>query len=633
MRSLHGRESMPCFLYWALWIVAILLYLTWPVTHLSAYAWDYDEGPNLQCAALANAGHSLYTETLINKPPLLVWLLQIVFRTIGTRLEMARLACLSLSLLGLVALGAIARQFWGRWAGVLSALILLGVPTIPVRAYLVTSDLPAMSFALLALASVLRFRHTRRTRWVVAAGSFYGAALLIHPLLGYMGIPIIVAILLSALQGKGRGKRDLFRLLFLFMLPVILFLAFPLVVFGSSFIEAVSQYNLQVRFSSPPLTASHDIQIARYLQAQWTLVWLALVGALALLGNSRTRTGLLIVILWMAATVATLLAWSPMWKHYLLFLVFPLVVAAGGGGVTAVRTSLEESAQANLQGRISKGLTLLFAIGLVLLIGKKANETLPQPEGWSQEQMAAMEFIQDTTSPGDFVATDDPFLAFAANRFVPPPFADASYKRILSGFLTDADAVESVLQYQSKAVLFATGRLELLSRFEEWIAAIASNKRDFGDMRAYQLPAESASSRLAVARVGEGIELCGYDLAQGDLYAGSVITVTLFWQRKGPIPEDYHIFVHLLDRRDRLFGQHDGPPLMGAYPTSRWMPEVVLPDPHPIVISSDLVPGTYYLWVGMYRWPSLERLPAFRPDGSRWPDDRIFLTSLEITVP
>jgi len=273
---------------------------------------------------------------------------------------------------------------------------------------------------------------------------------------------------------------------------------------------------------------------------------------------------------------------------------------------------------------------LFFLLGLLFF---RWGGPLPETQGWSPERQAAIAFVQEISPVGSFVASDNPLLIFVAGRLVPPPFTGASLKWILSGFFTDADAVESVLRYQSRAVLFATGRLDFLPSFEKWTAALARERRTFGRIRAYQMPTQIAPSHDVVSRVGEGIYLRGYTLSHNEVHPGTVLTVTLFWERDGPTVESTHVFVHLVDGKGRLAAQHDGLPLLGAYPTDQWDEHILLPDPHPVAINPDIVPGIYSVWVGMYRWPSLERLPAFRADGSRWLDDRILLTTIQIAAP
>jgi hypothetical protein len=103
------------------------------------------------------------------------------------------------------------------------------------------------------------------------------------------------------------------------------------------------------------------------------------------------------------------------------------------------------------------------------------------------------------------------------------------------------------------------------------------------------------------------IRLLGYTLSQtGD----RTWALTLAWAPETSVDGDYTVFVHLVDAAGRIWGQHDGPPGGGFYPTSFWsLGETVL-DRHDISLNSDAPDGTYYLQVGLYRPESGERLPT-----------------------
>lgn len=160
---------------------------------------------------------------------------------------------------------------------------------------------------------------------------------------------------------------------------------------------------------------------------------------------------------------------------------------------------------------------------------------------------------------------------------------------------------------------------------------MAVERRGFGPIRAYRLDPRDTAPVAFASRINRAVALEGYGLSSEKLQAGGVLTVTLYWVADGAIVEEYTVFAHLVDEADQMWGQHDGQPLMGAYPTSRWSEALLLPDPHTLVISPVSPPGRYHLLVGLYRWPSLKRLPAYGPDGTRWPDDRIVLTEVDIT--
>ncbi|MEE8389606.1 MAG: hypothetical protein V3S14_02270, partial [Anaerolineae bacterium] len=88
------------------------------------------------------------------------------------------------------------------------------------------------------------------------------------------------------------------------------------------------------------------------------------------------------------------------------------------------------------------------------------------------------------------------------------------------------------------------------------------------------------------------------------------ITLTLTWQSLQPVSYDATIFVHLSEADGSFLAQVDRQPLNGRFPTSYWLPGQVITD----VVSLSLARGTYdgqiVLTMGMYTWPSLERLPV-----------------------
>jgi 4-amino-4-deoxy-L-arabinose transferase-like glycosyltransferase len=194
-----SRDAWTDAVHWTLWGILVALFLAWPLTHLEAYAHNNDEGLYVQRAALANAGCPLYGEILFNKPPLMVWILRLAFYLGGQTLTTARVACLSICLMGFVAEAVVVRQLWGRWAALISAYLLLGLPEMPVRAHGVTSDLPAMSLALTALGAALLFRRNGHRFWIALSGSAYTGALLVNPLLIYVALPLGLILFLPDL--------------------------------------------------------------------------------------------------------------------------------------------------------------------------------------------------------------------------------------------------------------------------------------------------------------------------------------------------------------------------------------------------------------------------------------------------
>jgi hypothetical protein len=255
-----------------------------------------------------------------------------------------------------------------------------------------------------------------------------------------------------------------------------------------TFFQWVFAANVEIAQNDTILAANWH-WISTTLTSIWPLLWLAIVGSLVLYTTPK-RYNLLIILTWFLATIAIFLVWSPLWEHYRLFLTFPLILAAGGGLATLSEWLITR--EVSRQRPYFLILTGFALIGLILFGLNRWQATQPYlvtgDREWTADHLAARAFLSSQTSANAFVTTDDPLLAFAADRFVPPALTEATLKMINTGFFTLGDAIESTLDYQAETVLFATGRLERLSGFEEWVTAVAHQRHDFGAIRAYTLP-------------------------------------------------------------------------------------------------------------------------------------------------
>ncbi len=628
-----SSRSWTDAVHWTLWGILVALFLAWPLTHLEAYAHNNDEGLYVQRAALANAGCPLYREILFNKPPLLIWILRLAFYLGGQTLTTARVACLSICLMGFVAGAVVVSQLWGRWAALISACLLLGLPEMPVRAHEVTSDLPALALALVALGAALLFRRDGRRFWIALSGAAYTGALLINPLLVYVALPLMLILFLpdlgKTIDGRTSRRTGWLDLVLFGSISVGLGASVLAAIDRQAFFTWVIQSNYTAARSGVVLESEGMIE---YLADRWTLVWLALVGAVILLGVPRERYRLAVVMAWFVGAAIVFLTWSPVWGHYMLFLAFPMAAAAGGG-LARLGEGFIRTWRGARRVTAWHGLLLALALaGIVAFCGERCGEEMPQPEGgpdWSPHQLAAMEFLRAATPPEGYVVTDDPLLAFVAGRMVPPLLTEATFRQILLGNLTTEDVVRCMLCRRTQAVLFATGRLMRLQNLERWVAAIAVEKQTFGPARTYRLDIPDVPPNRMNAPFGQEIVLEGFQLSDEALAPGDVLTVTLFWRAVSPVPVDYSAHVSLVDEAGHTAGECYMPTLMGALRTSLWPEDVLLLDPHRVAIEMDTPPGRYRLRVALCVSPEA-CLPTFQNDNRRWPDGRVVLAELDI---
>jgi hypothetical protein len=171
------------------------------------------------------------------------------------------------------------------------------------------------------------------------------------------------------------------------------------------------------------------------------------------------------------------------------------------------------------------------------------------------------------------------------------------------------------------------GRAEVRFRVWPWyrggrtriVVRWAGHSAELPGPRILALPDRPTPERIAQpldVRFEQGIDLLGYDLRRPlPARAGGALTVDLFWRADEPPAEDYTVFVHLVGTAHNpatagpVWAQHDGPPVGGAYPTSRWAPGQVIADRHVLTIDPAAPPGEYELVVGLYLPASGERLP------------------------
>ena len=115
--------------------------------------------------------------------------------------------------------------------------------------------------------------------------------------------------------------------------------------------------------------------------------------------------------------------------------------------------------------------------------------------------------------------------------------------------------------------------------------------------------------------LGDQVELLGYDLDATELKAGGTLSLTLYWKTLTEMDTSYTVFVHLLDAKDKIWGQRDSIPGNGALPTTGWLPGEVIVDQYEVPIQPDAPPGQYVIEVGMYQAETGERLLIINQKG------------------
>ncbi|MBK8798961.1 MAG: glycosyltransferase family 39 protein [Anaerolineales bacterium] len=118
-------------------------------------------------------------------------------------------------------------------------------------------------------------------------------------------------------------------------------------------------------------------------------------------------------------------------------------------------------------------------------------------------------------------------------------------------------------------------------------------------------------------RLGDEIELLGYDLDRIAAAPGDVVALTLYWRALRPMQNAYTVFNQIIDLATTAkAGQVDGMPVCDRNPTGQWFAGDVIADPYTIPIAPDAAPGTYTLISGMYNPATGARLEMQTADGA-----------------
>ena len=120
-----------------------------------------------------------------------------------------------------------------------------------------------------------------------------------------------------------------------------------------------------------------------------------------------------------------------------------------------------------------------------------------------------------------------------------------------------------------------------------------------------------------MADFADNVTLAGYSFSSRSVQAGEPLTVTLFWQARGPVAGDYTTFAHLLDAGFGTYGGHDGIP---QPPTGMWQPGGIITDTHAFTVSPDAAPGFYQIETSLYTRPDFDRLGLAQTPGAEGAD-------------
>jgi hypothetical protein len=128
---------------------------------------------------------------------------------------------------------------------------------------------------------------------------------------------------------------------------------------------------------------------------------------------------------------------------------------------------------------------------------------------------------------------------------------------------------------------------------------------------------------------GDQMRLRGWSVEATTRRPGDILTVTLSWEATVELSDRHVVFAHLLSSGGELVAQYDDAPVGKALPRGTWPSQATFKYPISIELPADVSPGEYWLYVGVYLWPDVERLPVLS-DVPGAEDDAVELSRVEI---
>jgi hypothetical protein len=353
----------------------------------------------------------------------------------------------------------------GRPAAIAAAVALALSPTLLLLSRQALPEAFALAFAVPAVGAALGAWRTGRDRWRVLAGLLLGLGVLVKPIVG----PAAVPVLTLCVSRRSLGSSLLAPL----TLGAVGIGGLALTGLGASFQQVVGWRLQGQKVDLSPGMVSHNVGLLfdkLYGREEPAFYALALLGVLLLARSSGRLT--LAIAGWLVGQLAVLLVYSDLSSHLGVALLPPLALLLGVACARAWSAAARLQWPGLLPALATAGAVWYLAVTPSLVARDQdvvIGRGIPDATIGLTERSVVRE-IDRLTDEDDWVITDAPYLAFLANRLVPPPLVDPSEARIAAGAVTAGDAISALRAYDVDAVVLWTGKLSRLDAFVEAVS-------------------------------------------------------------------------------------------------------------------------------------------------------------------
>lgn len=436
----------------------------------SKFQYDPDEGLNLIRGMLVYLRYPLYTSVSSDQPPLFTHMLVWLFNFTGFETIPARVLVLCFAALLIWSCTKMVQLSWGNLAALLFLPIIMMADYFVRLSVSIMIGLPAIAMACLSVLLIMFWHNDKKTYWLVLSGFSLALSIMIKLFTGFL-IPIVLSgIFLTSLR-KYREKGfnwTIFRsvciwgvsfgTLTLFLLTILVgphnFLQLIRPHLSANSIKDFQDYGLSINYQLTPLIL--------YLS-------MGLPGIYFLF---KKRLSLFVYIpVWIGTAYLLLNIQKPVFFHHHLLIVIPAAMLSAGGiseGIHTLRKNSSWHQFIQIPSLISLLSIVLFIITSSYYFPKSdasfngIGGFFDKNQTKNEQIIQGMEKYKDKTN---WIVTDLPIYAFNIERPVPPILATFSFKRMITGNLTQTTILDSMKKYDPEQVLIGRFKLPLVEKF------------------------------------------------------------------------------------------------------------------------------------------------------------------------
>ena len=546
-------------------------------------------------------------------PPGYYVLLSSWIRVAGDGEAMLRFLSVVMGTLSIPLMYRWAKETIGPVAGIVAALVLSVAPvhvwySQNARMYTLIGVLALLSWWLIA-----RLERTDRVKYWIGLSASGLIGLLTHY---YMGMVILSQGAYLLLTAK-RNRRLLLKWLLWLGVPIALggiylaaspgALATVLASFGRGLGSSVSVKALRALAADMVFGPHGNLGIEA-----WSAILLIALGGIGLalsgrVGVKRSIGAMLICALLVPLALILLLP-EALAARYVLFLIFPLVLA-----LTIVVVS-----PLGWHSRAARPLTVAAALAFVALNVSRLPYHYDALKGDYGRVMAK---FHAGYQPGDVVIFNGPWQAVLQTYYpigdVPSMYLPPATPPSLDPAATEPQLVELLAKYRRIWVIpLAVNEADPDRFVARWLDQHAHHAIEEPDIALYYAPAKTGLPLLsAPTRFGAGLALESAQLAADTVSTGEAACVTLEWRTVQPIDGDVMIGLDVVAPDGNVWGRRLYRPGERFVDAAAWNSGTVVVDRQAVPIDPGAPPGEYSLRVTAQRASTGEILtPAGRPN-------------------